>query len=219
MRKFNLGLNLNLNTDAAKAIAKAMAECTLFETSLKRTDRILAALAKADLVIVPKVRGNAEAVRKAVRTGNWSAVSERDLLAWRDAPLPGEAAPADEAPVTLVPGNVMALPPGTDLRAADAEVPCAEHDDWGLRNGAADDFAAKHGCRVEISDLDDARYPLSDEGIDDPQFVVVTERATGRLVGLVKAWQDEDGDPIVPKSWLEIVLGSWDAARDPQRAA
>ncbi len=61
----------------------------------------------------------------------------------------------------------MALPPGMELRAADAEVPCAEHDDWGLRNGAADDLAAKHGCRVEISDLDDARYPLSDGGIDD----------------------------------------------------
>lgn len=219
MREFNLDLNINADADVAKAITKAMSECAIIETSRQRTDRVLAALAKADLVIVPKVRGNAEAVREAVWTGSWSAVSERDLLAWRDAPLPGEAAPADEAPVALVPGNVMALPPGTELRAADAEVPCAEHDDWGLRNGAADDFAAKHGCRVEISDLDDARYPLSDGGIDDPQFVVVTERATGRLVGLVTAWQDEDGDPIVPKSWLEIVLGAWDAARDPQRAA
>ncbi len=47
----------------------------------------------------------------------------------------------------------------------------------------------------------------------------MTERATGLLVGLVKAWQDEDGDPLVPRTWLEIVLGAWDAARDPQRAA
>ncbi|MFC6776975.1 hypothetical protein [Methylobacterium gregans] len=89
MRQFNLDLNL---TPAAKAIAKAMAECSLFETSLERTDRILAALAKADLIIVPKPDGNAEAVREAVRTGNWSAVSERDLLAWRDAPREEEAA-------------------------------------------------------------------------------------------------------------------------------
>lgn len=272
MRKFNLD-------PAAKAIAQAIDTFHPFEDPLVRTDRVLAALAKADLVIVPKPVGNADAVREAVRTGNWAAVSERDLLAWRDAPLPGEAAPADEAldrdkggptgrvlevvydkgdgttetvrhtefmrqgglsfdppsvvgmralevrvlgateTVALVPGNTFELPPGAELRDADAEVPCAEHDDWGLRNGAADDLAAKCGCRVEISDLDDARYPLSDGGIDDPQYVVVTERATGRLVGLVKAWETEDGDPIVPKSWLEIVLGAWDAARDPQRAA
>lgn len=121
--------------------------------------------------------------------------------------------------VALQPGNVFELPPGTELRAADAEVPCTEHDDWGLRCHAADVVAARHGCRVEISDLDDARYPLSDGHIDDPQYVVVTECATGRLVGLVEAWQDEDGDPLVPRTWLEIVLGAWNAARDPQRAA
>ena len=116
-------------------------------------------------------------------------------------------------------GNVLTLPPGTEIRAADAEVPCAEHDDWGLRCQAANELSARRGCCVDISHLDDARYPLSDGDIGDLHYVVVTERATGRLVGLGEAWQDEDGDPLVPRNWLETVLGAWDAARDPQRAA
>ncbi|MET7242885.1 hypothetical protein ABZT49_05910 [Methylobacterium sp. EM32] len=216
MRQFNLGLNLT--TDAAKAIAKAMTECTLFETSLERTDRVLAALAKADLVIVPKVRGNADAVREAVRTGNWSAVSERDLLAWRDAPLPGEAVPVVEGPVTLEVGNILTLPPGTEIRSADTAAP--ERDDLGLRPWSADDLAARYGCRVEVAGMDDAHMPLTDEGIaGDPQYVVVTERATGRVVGMVEAWRDEDGDVLVPHAWLSTVLSAWDAARDPQQAA
>lgn len=217
MRQFNIDLNL---TPAAKAIAKAMSECSLFETSLERTDRVLAALAKAYLVIVPKVRGNADAVREAVRTGNWSAVSERDLLAWRDAPLPGEAVPVVEAPVMLVPGNVLELPPGTEIRSADTAAPEPERDYSGLRENSADDLAARYGCRVEIVGMDNADTPLTDEGIvGDPQYVVVTERATGRHVALVEAWETEDGDAIVPKRWLEVVLGAWDAARDPQQAA
>lgn len=187
MRKFNLDLNL---APAAKAIAEAMSTFHPFEDYLERTDRILAALAKADLVIVPKPVGNAEAVR--------------------------EAAPADEAPVTLVPGNVVTLPPGTDVRAADASAP--ERDNVGLCPRSADDMAERFGCRVEVSGMDEADTPLTDE-FCEVSFVVLTERATGRVVGLVQAWETEDGDPIVPKRWLEIVLGAWDAARDPQQAA
>lgn len=271
---------LNLNAIGASAIYKAVSEFTLFETAPERTDRILAALAKADLVIVPKMRGNPDAVREAVRTGNWSAVSERDLLAWRDAPREEETAPVAEGSerdepfptgrvlevvyakpdgttetvrhtefmrqgglsfdppsvvgmralevrvsgatetVALVPGNTFELPPGTEIRAADAAAPEPERDYSGLRENGADDLAARYGCRVEIVGMDDADMPLTDEGIvGDPQYVVVTERATGRHVALVEAWETEDGDPIVPKRWLEIVLGAWDAARDPQQAA
>lgn len=241
MRKFNLDLNL---APAAKAIAEAMSTFHPFENSLVRTDRILAALAKAELVIVPKPVGNADAVREAVRTGNWSAVSERDLLAWRDAPLPGEAVPTgrvvdvthtqedgtDETvrhteytqrpkeTVTLEVGNVLTLPPGTDVRAADASL--EERDDLGLRPWSADDLAARYGCRVEIAGMDDAHMPLTDEGIaGDPLYVAVTERATGRVVSMVEAWRDEDGDVLVPHAWLSTVLSAWDAARDPQQAA
>ncbi len=211
---------LNLNAIGASAIYKAVSEFALFETAPERTDRILAALAKADLVIVPKPAGNAEAVREAVRTGNWSAVSERDLLAWRDAPLPGEAVPVVEAPVMLVPGNTMELPPGTEFQSADTAAPEPERDYSGLRENSADELAARYGCRVTLTGMDDADTPLTDEGIvGDPQYVVVTERATGRHVALVEAWETEDGDAIVPKRWLEIVLGAWDAARDPQQAA
>ncbi|KTS34217.1 hypothetical protein NS228_05310 [Methylobacterium indicum] len=239
MRQFNLGLNLT--TDAAKAIAKAMSECALFETSLELTDRVLAALAKADLVIVPKPVGNADAVREAVRTGNWSAVSERDLLAWRDAPRE-EPVPTGRVvdvthvkedgtaetvrhteyrqrakeTVTLEIGNVVTLPPGTDVRAAGAS--SEGRDNLGLCPRSADDMAERFGCRVEVSGMDEADTPLTEE-FCEVSFVVVTERATGRVVGLVQAWETDDGDPLVPMNWLSTVLSAWDAARDPQQAA
>nr|WP_137830194.1 hypothetical protein [Methylobacterium sp. L1A1] len=213
MRKFNL--DLNINAPAAKAIAEAISTFHPFENALERTDRVLAALARADMIIVPKPCGNAEAVREAVRTGNWASVSERDLLAWRDAPLPGEAVPAVEAPVALVPGNVQTLPPGTEIRSADTAAP---EQDLGLNPRSADDMAERVGYRVEISGMDQADMPLTDE-LCEASFVVVTERSTGRVVGLVQAWETDDGDPLVPQAWLLTVLSAWDAARDPQRAA
>ncbi|WP_449409686.1 hypothetical protein [Methylobacterium komagatae] len=121
--------------------------------------------------------------------------------------------------VALQPGNVFEIAPGMEIRSADAEVPCAEHDDWGLRENAANHLAGRHGCQVAISELDDARYPLSEGIVGDPQYVIVTERDGGRVVGLVEAWHSDDGDPLVPKSWLEIVLGARDVEHDPQRAA
>lgn len=227
MRDFNL--DLNINADAAKAIAKAMSECAILETSRQRTDRVLAALAKADLIIVPKPVGNAEAVREAVRTGNWSAVSERDLLAWRDAPREEEAAPADEGAIAALQADIatlqragvehasaMALPPGTDVRAAGAS--SEGQDNLGLCLRSADDLAAGYDCRVELVGMDDARFPMSVEH-DEGDHIVVTDRHSARVVGLVEAWHSDDGDPIVPKAWLEIVLGAWDAAKEPQQAA
>lgn len=234
---------LNLNAIGASAIYKAVSEFTLFETAPERTDRILAALARADLVIVPKPVGNAEAVREAVRTGNWSAVSERDLLAWRDAPRE-EPVPTGRVvdvthvkedgtaetvrhteyrqrakeTVTLEVGNVLTLPPGTEIRSADLAAPEPEHGNLGYCLRSADDFAAGYDCRVQLVGVDDARFPLSVED-DEGDYVAVTDRHSGRVVGLVEAWHGDDGDPIVPKSWLEIVLGAWDAAKEPQQAA
>lgn len=129
---------------------------------------------------------------------------------------------ADIAPhsVTLTPGNTFELPPSTKIQAAAPPAPEPERDDQGLNPRSADDLAERFGCRVMLAGMDDADMPLTDEpDIGEPHFVVVTERATGRLVGLVEAWETEDGDPIVPKTWLEVVLGAWDAARDPQQAA
>lgn len=216
MRQFNL--DLSINADAAKAIAKAMNECTLFQPPLERVDRILAALAKADLVIVPKPVGNAEAVREAVRTGNWSAVSERDLLAWRDAPREEGAAPVAGASEPLQPGNVFELPPGTEIWSVDTAAPEPEQDSLGLCLRSADDLAAGYDCRVQVVGVDDARLPMSVEH-DEGDHIVVTDRHSGRVVGLVQAWVSDYGDPIVPKQWLEIVLSAWDAAKEPQRAA
>lgn len=122
--------------------------------------------------------------------------------------------------VTFETGNVLTLPPGTEIRSADTATPEPERDYLGLRENSADDLAARYGCRVEIVGMDDADTPLTDEGIvGDPQYVVVTERATGRHVALVEAWETDDGDPLVPQAWLSTVLSAWDAARDPQRAA
>ncbi|MET7242928.1 hypothetical protein ABZT49_06125 [Methylobacterium sp. EM32] len=232
---------LNLNAIGASAIYKAVSEFTLFETAPERTDRILAALAKADLIIVPKPVGNAEAVREAVLTGNWSAVSERDLLAWRDAPLPGEAVPTgrvvdvthvkedgtDETvrhteytqrpkeTVTLEIGNVVTLPPGTEIRTT---APEPDQGNLGYCLRSADDLASRYDCRVQLVGMDDARFPLSVED-DEGGYVVVTDRFSGRVVGLVEAWHSDDGDLLVPKAWLEIVLSAWDAAKEPQWAA
>lgn len=100
--------------------------------------------------------------------------------------------------------------------AAPAEL--AEADTWGLYARSAADLAESYGCRVEISRLDDPHCPLTDDA-DDRQIVVVMERETGRLVSMAEAWMDDDGEPLVPKSWLETVLSAWQAAAAPKRAA
>lgn len=102
----------------------------------------------------------------------------------------------------------------TVLCATETVTPEPERDDLGLRPWSADDLAARYGCRVEISDVDNAHVPLSVEH-GEGGYVVVTERATGRVVGIVEAWRDEDGDVLVPHAWLSTVLSAWDAARDP----
>lgn len=167
------------------------------------------------------LRTHEEAVLRARATGLvYGAFVHAD---GKITPLDKEAAEAGIVAIgetTLVPGNTVELPPGTEIRSADTAAPEPERDYSGLRENGADDLAARYGCRVEIVGMDDADTPLTDEGIvGDPQYVVVTERATGRHVALVEAWETEDGDAIVPKRWLEIVLGAWDAARDPQQAA
>lgn len=112
-------------------------------------------------------------------------------------------------------------PPGTTISApaADAdEDEAPETDTWGLRACLADDVAARHGCRVELSGIDNPHMPLTP--VDDmTAYAVVTERGSGRLVGIVECWQCEDGDYIVPRSWLETTLSAWDAKRYPMRAA
>ncbi|OAS22546.1 hypothetical protein A5481_19325 [Methylobacterium platani] len=168
-------------------------------------------------VVYAKPDGTTETIRHA-------EVVRTDAVSYDPPPVFGETVAKSTVlrateTVALQPGNVFEIPPGTEIRSADTAAPEPERDDWGLRCQAANELAARRGCCVDISHLDDARHPLSDGDIGDPQYVVVTERATGRLVGLVEAWQDEDGDPLVPRTWLEIVLSAWDAARDPQRAA
>lgn len=169
---------------------------------------VMQALDVAGFAIVPKpqpISTAASRIEFARRTGNWSSVSDRDYREWVQS---------------LTPGNVLTLPPGTEIRSIDTAAPEPERDYSGLRENSADDLAARYGCRVTLTGMDDADTPLTDEGIvGDPQYVVVTERATGRHVALVEAWETEDGDPIVPKRWLEVVLGAWNAARDPQQAA
>ena len=151
------------------------------------------------------------------QTSRSLARAEGVWAALRDAGF--EIVLRDERPkpvMELEAGNVIELPPGTEIRSAN---PAAqEPDNWGLPERCADDLAERYGCRVAIVGLDDARLPLSDEDSDKPH-AVVTERATGRVVGLVEAWISDDGDAIVPRTWLEIVLSAWSAARDPQRAA
>ncbi|MEE7456778.1 hypothetical protein MPAR168_00780 [Methylorubrum populi] len=165
---------------------------------------VMQALDVAGFAIVPKpqpISTAASRIEFARRTGNWSSVSDRDYREWVQS---------------LTPGNVLTIPPGTEIRAADVEAP--ERNNLGLSPRSADDMAERFGCRVEISGMDDADTPLTDE-FCEISFVVVTERATGRVVGLVQAWETDDGDPLVPQAWLSTVLSAWDAARDPQQAA
>ncbi|GJD72707.1 hypothetical protein [Methylobacterium goesingense] len=91
MRRETMDIQTKFHVTGTRAVihAAVRADHGGLSSAIERTDRILAALAKADLIIVPKPTGNAEAVREAVRTGNWTAVSEKDLLAWREAPVQG----------------------------------------------------------------------------------------------------------------------------------
>jgi len=94
----------------------------------------------------------------------------------------------------------------------------AEKDDWGLSYQGADDLAQRYGCRCEISGKDDPAQP--DTYYDDlTAYAVVTDRSNGRLVGLVECWDSEDGDPLVPRTWLKAVLVAWRAKATPKRAA
>lgn len=197
---------------------------------------LMQALDVAGFAIVPKpqpISTAASRIEFARRTGNWSSVSDKDYRDWVQSLVPGvfvlgtvgtltpegEDAIAQFQSIPLVPGNTVELPHGTELRAADAAMPSSQQDDWGLRENAANYLAGRHGCQVAISELDDARFPLSEGVVGDPHYVVVTEREGGRLVGLVEAWETEGGDPIVPRTWLEVVLGARDVEHDPQRAA
>ncbi|KQQ32067.1 hypothetical protein ASF58_11040 [Methylobacterium sp. Leaf125] len=93
-----------------------------------------------------------------------------------------------------------------------------EKDNWGVCCRLANDMAARHGCRVELTGRDDPADPNSYHD-DLCTFAVVTDRSTGRLVGLVECWDTEDGDPIVPRTWLKAVLLAWRAQGTPKRAA
>ena len=93
-----------------------------------------------------------------------------------------------------------------------------EKDNWGVCSRVATDMAARHGCRVELSGRDDPHMPLTYTD-DLSTYAVVTECSTGRVVGLVECWNSEDGDPIVPRTWLEITLGAWTAEGSPKRRA
>ncbi|WP_139215663.1 hypothetical protein [Methylobacterium sp. UNC300MFChir4.1] len=104
---------------------------------------------------------------------------------------------------------------GSDAEPDDEE---PEKDTWGVRACLADDMAERHGCRVELSGIDDPHMPLT--YVDDlTAYAVVTERVSGRLVGIVECWQSEDGDFIVPRTWLEITLSAWVTKSTAMRAA
>lgn len=93
-----------------------------------------------------------------------------------------------------------------------------EEDTWGVCARLADDMAARHGCRVELSGRENPKNPNTYYD-DNATYAVVTDRSTGRLVGLVECWDTEDGDPIVPQAWLKAVLLAWRAESTPKRAA
>ncbi len=218
--------------NGARAVIQAtvLADFGTFAGATERTDRIMKSLAKADLIIVPKPRGDVEAVREAVRTGDWSAVSERDLMAWREAPIP--EAEVEPKPIGKDPAEVLRQQEAERRRAeglgvidrnlkpsqAEPEDDEPESDTWGVCARLAGDMASVHGCRVELSGPDDPHLPLT--YYDDLcTYAVVTDRATGRLVGLVECWESEDGDPIVPRNWLTVTLSAWTVQGTPKRAA
>ncbi|MEH3146475.1 MAG: hypothetical protein PGN34_14245 [Methylobacterium frigidaeris] len=190
----------------------------------------------AGFEIVRKPQPGASAddrIEFARRLGNWDGVTLQDIQKWLAACRAGFMSRDDvirlmggdpvEVDCKIAEERARAATFGLSHLsdgAAEAAAPEPERDDLGLRPWSADDLAARYGCRVEIAGMDDAHMPLTDESIaGDPQYVVVTERATGRVVGMVEASQDEDGDVLVPHNWLSTVLSAWDAARDPQQAA
>jgi len=121
--------------------------------------------------------------------------------------------------VKLEPGRIEELPAGAKVSppaSGPDEEP--EKDNWGVCCRLANDMAARHGCRVELTGRDDPANPNTYYD-DNATYAVVTDRSTGRLVGLVECWDTEDGDPIVPRSWLKAVLLAWRAEGTPKRAA
>ncbi|MGW9821959.1 hypothetical protein ACUXK4_004548 [Methylorubrum extorquens] len=127
----------------------------------------------------------------------------------------------EPATVALDRGLTVELPVGTKASAPAAEPDEDEEpekDNWGVCCRLANDMAARHGCRVELTGRDDPADPNSYHD-DLCTFAVVTDRSTGRLVGLVECWDTEDGDPIVPRTWLKAVLLAWRAQGTPKRAA
>lgn len=165
------------------------------------------------------LRTHEEAVLRARATGLiYGAYVHAD---GKVTPLDKEAAEAGIVAIgetTLKPGNTFEIPPGTAIRSAATAAPETEQDNLGLCLRSADDLAAGYDCRVQVVGVDEARFPMSVEH-DEGDHIVVTDRHSGRVVGLVKAWHSDDGDPLVPKQWLEIVLGAWDTAKEPQWAA
>jgi hypothetical protein len=169
----------------------------------------------------------------ARRFGNWDGVTLQDIQKWLAACRAGFMSRDDAIrwmggdPVDvdrkIAEERARAASFGLSYPSAapsDTAAPEPERDYSGLRENSADDLAARYGCRVTLAGMDDADTPLTDEPeIGDTHYVVVTERATGRHVALVEAWETEDGDPLVPKNWLEVVLSAWDAAKEPQQAA
>lgn len=109
MERMTADFRTQFTADSAQAVIRAavIADVATFATPDERTDRIMRALAKADLIIVPKLRGNVDAVREAVRTGDWSAVSERDLMAWREVPIPGNEIALMPEQVALVQDDTL----------------------------------------------------------------------------------------------------------------
>lgn len=186
----------------------------------------------------PRIRFNA-------RTEATMLIEGLRTFGYEIVPRTEEPARVDFAPrkeIELAPGNVVRLTPEGEaaIRAFVQSVPQtqdavsagiealehsldraeaeAEVDDWGMREHGANDLARRYGCRVTVSGRDDPRNPNSYEA-DDGDHAVVTERLTGRLVGLTECWYSEDGDPIVPKTWLEAVLLAWEANAKALRAS
>jgi hypothetical protein len=187
-------MNVLRQSDPAAAAAAAAEFLPTYETLA----RLHGLFVRADGTVTP--------MDKAAVEAGMIAIVERDI---------------GPVGVTLDRGLTVELPAGAEISAPasdpdEDEEP--EKDDWGVREHRADEMAACHGCRVELSGIDDPNLPLTYDD-DLRTYAVVTERSTGLLVGLVECWQSEDGDWIVPRSWLVITLSAWDAKSMPKSAA